>query len=49
MPNLCFPCACLVEGDTGRLALYYGCAGTIIGLVFGRIDEGADFVKENTC
>ena len=49
VPNVTFPCACLVDGDTGRLAIYYGCADTVTGLVFGYIDEVVDFVKENKC
>lgn len=49
VPNVTFPCACLVDGDTGRLAIYYGCADTVTGLVFGYIDEVVEFVKENKC
>jgi beta-1,4-mannooligosaccharide/beta-1,4-mannosyl-N-acetylglucosamine phosphorylase len=49
VPNVTFPCACLVDGNTGRLAIYYGCADTVTGLVFGYIDEVVAFVKENKC
>jgi beta-1,4-mannooligosaccharide/beta-1,4-mannosyl-N-acetylglucosamine phosphorylase len=47
VPNVTFPCACLADGDTGRLAIYYGCADTVTGLVFGAVEEVVDFVKSN--
>ncbi|MDR0553371.1 MAG: glycoside hydrolase family 130 protein [Treponema sp.] len=47
VPNVTFPCTSLVDGDTGRLAIYYGCADTVTGLAFGYIDEVVDFVKQN--
>jgi beta-1,4-mannooligosaccharide/beta-1,4-mannosyl-N-acetylglucosamine phosphorylase len=47
VPNVTFPCAALTDGDTGRVAIYYGCADTVTGLAFGKIDEIIDFVKEN--
>lgn len=47
VPNVAFPCAALVDGDTGRLAIYYGCADTCTGLVFGKVDEIVEFVKKN--
>ena len=48
VPNVVFPCAALVDGDTGRIAVYYGCADTVTGLAFGMVDEIIDFIKENT-
>lgn len=48
VPNVTFPCAALVDGDTGRVAIYYGCADTCTGLAFGKIDEIVDFVKKNS-
>ena len=47
MPNVTFPCAALVDGDTGRIAIYYGAADTVTGLAFGYVDEIVDFVKDN--
>jgi beta-1,4-mannooligosaccharide/beta-1,4-mannosyl-N-acetylglucosamine phosphorylase len=47
VPNVTFPCAALVDGDTGRLAVYYGCADTVTGLAFGHVAEIIDFVKKN--
>ncbi|MBQ1618437.1 MAG: glycosidase, partial [Bacteroidales bacterium] len=40
-----FPCAALVDPPTGRLAVYYGCADTVTGLAFSRVQDVIDFVK----
>lgn len=45
VPNVAFPCAALVDGDTGRMAVYYGGADTVVCLAFGYLDEIVDFVK----
>ncbi len=45
VPNVTFPGAALVDGDTGRIAIYYGGADTVICLAFGYISEIIDFVK----
>ena len=37
-PNVCFPCAALTDADTGRIAVYYGCADTCTGLCFTTLD-----------
>jgi beta-1,4-mannooligosaccharide/beta-1,4-mannosyl-N-acetylglucosamine phosphorylase len=47
VPNVTFPCAALVDEDTGRIAIYYGCADTHTGLAFCRADELVAWVKEN--
>jgi beta-1,4-mannooligosaccharide/beta-1,4-mannosyl-N-acetylglucosamine phosphorylase len=47
VPNVCFPCAALVDGATGRLALYYGCADTCVGVAFGYVQDIVAFVKAN--
>ena len=47
VPNVTFPCAALVDRDTGRVAIYYGCADTVTGLVFGKIDEIAEWVTKH--
>lgn len=39
--------ACLHEPESGRLAIYYGCADTCVGLCFGYVDEIIDFIKKN--
>ena len=35
VPNVTFPCASLHDPETGRIAIYYGCADTVTGLAFG--------------
>jgi len=47
VPNVTFPCAALADSDTGRLAIYYGCADTVTSLAFGMADEVVDFIKKN--
>jgi beta-1,4-mannooligosaccharide/beta-1,4-mannosyl-N-acetylglucosamine phosphorylase len=47
VPNVTFPCAALVDKDTGRLAIYYGCADTVTGLGVGKVNEIVDWVKAN--
>jgi len=47
VPNVTFPVAALTDKDTGKVAIYYGCADTVTGLVFGKIDEIVDWVKAN--
>jgi len=39
VPNVTFPCAALADADTGRIAIYYGCADTVTGLAFTTADE----------
>ncbi len=46
VPNVTFPCAALVDPPTGRIAIYYGCADTCVGLCFGRLDEIMDFIRK---
>lgn len=48
VPNVTFPCAALCDADTGRLAVYYGCADTVTGLAFGHIDEIVEWTKANS-
>jgi len=47
VPNVTFPVAALVDKDTGRIAIYYGCADTVTSLVFGKVDEIVDWIKRN--
>jgi beta-1,4-mannooligosaccharide/beta-1,4-mannosyl-N-acetylglucosamine phosphorylase len=44
VPNVTFPCAALCDADTGRIAIYYGCADTVTGLAFTTVDETVDYV-----
>ena len=45
VPNVTFPCASLHDPETGRIAIYYGCADTVTGLAFGYIPEIIEFTK----
>ncbi len=47
-PNVVFPCAALVDGDSGRLAIYYGGADTVVCLAFSYLNDIIDFILENT-
>lgn len=44
-PNVCFPCASLQDAATGRIAIYYGCADSYVGLAFTTVDEVVDYIK----
>ncbi len=48
VPNVCFPCAALLDAPTGRMAIYYGAADTVTAMAFARIDEMVQFVKDNS-
>lgn len=47
VPNVIFPCASLHD-EEGKVVVYYGAADTVVGIVFGRIPEIIDFVKNNS-
>ena len=47
VPNVTFPCAALHDPETGRVAVYYGCADTVTGLAFGYIPEIVEFTKRH--
>lgn len=47
VPNVVFPCGSLLDAPSGRLALYYGSADTVVSVAFGYVQEIVDFVKEN--
>jgi beta-1,4-mannooligosaccharide/beta-1,4-mannosyl-N-acetylglucosamine phosphorylase len=47
-PNVVFPCAALVDAPTGRIAIYYGGADTVVCLAFAYVDEVIDFIKANS-
>ncbi len=48
VPNVAFPCAALCDKDTGRLAIYYGCADTVTGLAFCKVDELIEWLKTHS-
>jgi beta-1,4-mannooligosaccharide/beta-1,4-mannosyl-N-acetylglucosamine phosphorylase len=43
-----FPCAALVDGATGRVAVYYGAADTVTALAFAHVEEIVAWVKDNS-
>ena len=47
VPNVLFPCATLTDGDTGRIAIYYGCADTVTGLAFTTADDLILYMEKN--
>ena len=47
VPNVCFPCSTLTDAKTGRIAIYYGGADTVVALAFTTVDETIDFIKKN--
>lgn len=49
VPNVCFPCATLYDAATGRIAIYYGAADTVVALAFTQVDELVDYIKKNNC
>ena len=48
VPNVVFPCAALCDADTGRIAIYYGCADTVTGIAFCHAEEVVRFTKEHS-
>jgi beta-1,4-mannooligosaccharide/beta-1,4-mannosyl-N-acetylglucosamine phosphorylase len=48
VPNVVFPCSTLHDDATGRIAIYYGCADTVIGLAFCDVNELIPFIKSNS-
>lgn len=46
VPNVTFPCAALTDAETGRIAIYYGCADTVTGLAFTTVDTLLDYIRE---
>lgn len=47
VPNVTFPCAALTDTATGRIAIYYGCADSVVGLAYAQADELLDYIKRN--
>lgn len=45
VPNVTFPCAALCDSETGRLAVYYGCADTVTSIAFGHVEEIIEWTK----
>jgi beta-1,4-mannooligosaccharide/beta-1,4-mannosyl-N-acetylglucosamine phosphorylase len=48
VPNVVFPVATVFDAPTGRIALYYGGADTVVCLAFMKVDELIDFIKNSS-
>lgn len=48
VPNVAFPCAALTDSATGRMAIYYGGADTVVCLAHAYMDEIIAFVKAHS-
>ena len=48
VPNVVFPCAALVDSETGRMAIYYGCADCCTGIAFAYVHEIVEALKNKT-
>lgn len=47
VPNVTFPCATLTDADTGRIAIYYGCADTVTSVALTTVDELINLTKKH--
>lgn len=48
VPNVAFPTAALTDAPTGRIAIYYGGADTVVCLAYTQVDELIRFIKANS-
>ncbi len=48
VPNVTFPCATICDAATGRIAIYYGCADSYVGLAFTEADKVVAYIKEHS-
>ena len=48
VPNVVFPCAALCDSSTGRLAIYYGGADTVVNLAFAYVQDIIDLLKRES-
>ena len=48
VPNVCFPCATIHDSESGKIALYYGCADSYVGLAFTKLSEIVAYIKEHS-
>lgn len=47
-PNVTFPCATIHDPESGKIAIYYGCADSYVGLAFCKFDEIVAYIKEHS-
>ena len=48
VPNVFFPCATVQDPKTGRIAIYYGGADTVVAIAFTYVDELIEFIENNS-
>lgn len=48
VPNVVFPTSLIINEDSGKCELYYGCADTAIGVAYAQLDELVEFIKKNS-
>jgi beta-1,4-mannooligosaccharide/beta-1,4-mannosyl-N-acetylglucosamine phosphorylase len=48
VPNVAFPCATLTDALSGKIAIYYGCADTYVGLAFTEVNEIIEYIKNTS-
>ena len=48
VPNVTFPCTNLVDSDSGRIAIYYGCADTCTSLAFTTVDDVLNYLDHHS-
>jgi len=46
VPNVVFPCAALADSETGKIAIYYGCADTVTGLAFTTLETLVNYTRK---
>lgn len=47
-PNVVFPTSIICDGETGRMAIYYGAADTYTALAFTTVDILVDYIKKHS-
>lgn len=48
VPNVVFPCGALADPKTGRIALYYGGADTVVCLAYTMVEELVEYIIDNS-
>lgn len=48
VPNVCFPCATIHDPESGKIAIYYGCADSYVGLAFTQFEEIMAYIMEHS-
>ena len=46
--DVVFPVATVNDSATGRIAIYYGCADTVVGVAYTQVDELIAYIKANS-